>query len=915
MNDSLVAMWNLNNVSSLGENNTYIVDMNKFGRHNLTVQAAAVSTVAGKYDGAFKFDGTANAYASKNGAVLSTFPMTYTAWVNPARIGTDMQWLWQGDSNTGPKTQGYVLSNGTLLCESSTDAISTVGSGVGVLTADNWYFVACVFNSTSSRIAYLNGQAGNWHTVTASPNMDQVSIGKALNGDFGRRVPFNGTIDEVRIYNKSLTQEEIQQLYFMNLQKYNSTQWYLYVNQSFNSTQGLSDGTYNYFASAKDTMGNENMTDIRYATIDATPPGINFTLPTPADGSVQLQTSVYLNTTITDISNVSAFFDWNYTLVGYWAMDWYNASGIYDNSSYNSFATFNGGQSTNNISAGKYGQGLNFNASNYYLDVPNRASLNPSAFTIDIWVYSREAGRTQWIVTKDPDCAMCDHSFALGKLNTNKVYFFVDPSADCDDVANIQSDSTIGTDTWIHLVAVYNSTNISLYVNTALQSQQPPATLSNTNANLRIGGVQGTDQICTGRSFNGAIDEVRIYSRALSPEEVNASFNNGAWRLYHNFTNLNTGTYNYSAYAIDLVGNINITTARSVTILSTVPNVTTGPTLTPANPTTIHDLNCSFTVTDFDYSNKLYANVSWIRNSTLMFAFNLSVPNGTAASSVLHNANTTKFDTWNCTVTPFDGTSYGTNISAALGILNNFPDNVTMIYPANGSNVQDRRPLFNWTNSTDPDNDRFNFTVLIDDDINFGSPEVNISTYGTNFTPTNPLPLTGGANTRYFWTVTAYDDTNRTAFNGTVTYTFLVQSVVQIAIRNNTVGFAGLNPMQTDNTEDNSPYPFTVENDGTVMVDVNISQINSDLWRTQSSPSGYFTYKIANFTGEEGAFNWAGSVTSFTNVPIVNVTAIDQLNFTNSTDIARIEINVTVPSAEPAGDRSSNLSFTAVIAE
>src|SRR3989344_437885 len=395
MNDSLVAMWNLNNVSSLGENNTYIVDMNKFGRHNLTVQAAAVSTVAGKYDGAFKFDGTANAYASKNGAVLSTFPMTYTAWVNPARIGTDMQWLWQGDSNTGPKTQGYVLSNGNLLCESSTDAISTVGSGVGVLTADNWYFVACVFNSTSSRIAYLNGQAGNWHTVTASPNMDQVSIGKALNGDFGRRVPFNGTIDEVRIYNKSLTQEEIQQLYFMNLQKYNSTQWYLYVNQSFNSTQGLSDGTYNYFASAKDTMGNENMTDIRYATIDATPPGINFTLPTPADGSVQLQTSVYLNTTITDISNVSAFFDWNYTLVGYWAMDWYNASGIYDNSSYNSFATFNGGQRTNNISAGKYGQGLNFNASNYYLDVPDRASLNSSALTIDVWVYSREDDRNQ----------------------------------------------------------------------------------------------------------------------------------------------------------------------------------------------------------------------------------------------------------------------------------------------------------------------------------------------------------------------------------------------------------------------------------------------------------------------------------------------------------------------------------------
>ena len=42
-----------------------------------------------------------------------------------------------------------------------------------------------------------------------------------------------------------------------NLYKYNSTQWYLYVNQSKNATNGLDNGNYTYFASAKDANGNE----------------------------------------------------------------------------------------------------------------------------------------------------------------------------------------------------------------------------------------------------------------------------------------------------------------------------------------------------------------------------------------------------------------------------------------------------------------------------------------------------------------------------------------------------------------------------------------------------------------------------------------------------------------------------------
>jgi len=41
-----------------------------------------------------------------------------------------------------------------------------------------------------------------------------------------------------------------------------------------------------------------------------------------------------------------------------------------------------------------------------------------------------------------------------------------------------------------------------------------------------------------GNSFNGKIDEVRIHRRALSPEEIKASYGAEIYRLYRNFTDL-----------------------------------------------------------------------------------------------------------------------------------------------------------------------------------------------------------------------------------------------------------------------------------------------------------------------------------------------------------------------------------------
>jgi len=86
---------------------------------------------------------------------------------------------------------------------------------------------------------------------------------------------FTGLMDGVGVYNRTLTATEIKQLYYSNLNKYNSTDWTFYTNES-----NLSQGTYTYSASAKDSLGNENVTEIRTISIDTHAPNATLISPT-----------------------------------------------------------------------------------------------------------------------------------------------------------------------------------------------------------------------------------------------------------------------------------------------------------------------------------------------------------------------------------------------------------------------------------------------------------------------------------------------------------------------------------------------------------------------------------------------------------------------------------------------------------
>lgn len=88
-------------------------------------------------------------------------------------------------------------------------------------------------------------------------------------------------------------------------------------------------------------------------------------------------------------------------------------------------------------------------------------------------------------------------------------------------------------DHWVHIIAVYDGMagRVTIYENGILlvANSGLPASLATNNHELSIGGRQGASSAYD-VIFDGAIDDIRIYNRALSIGEINLLFLEGGWK-------------------------------------------------------------------------------------------------------------------------------------------------------------------------------------------------------------------------------------------------------------------------------------------------------------------------------------------------------------------------------------------------
>lgn len=170
------------------------------------------------------------------------------------------------------------------------------------------------------------------------------------------------------------------------------------------------------------------------------------------------------------------------------------------------------------------GYALDFNGSSQYVDVTNPVEVS-AALTIMCWVDTNKAWGSSYIAS--PNFINKENTnpgtYALFVNDANsKAVFQLRLSGSVSTARQIFSNSVLSVDR-VHLSGTYDGSTMYFYIDGVLQTNTVSATDSvDTNAPgvLRI-GLHPT-YVGQDRGIDGTIDDVRVYNRALTQEEINS---------------------------------------------------------------------------------------------------------------------------------------------------------------------------------------------------------------------------------------------------------------------------------------------------------------------------------------------------------------------------------------------------------
>jgi hypothetical protein len=173
----------------------------------------------------------------------------------------------------------------------------------------------------------------------------------------------------------------------------------------------------------------------------------------------------------------------------------------------------------------------NFDGWDDYVSTPLNVG-GYTAITVSAWVKADELMPTQKIVSQESNNGIIERDMYLGILQANgenRVYFYV---RNGDNYLFGYTGHVVEIGNWYHLIGTWDAATqqINIYVNgiEEIVSLNPNGTLTsignNSNSDIKLGYGYGNADLYPGtdkaEQFQGVIDEVRIYSRALDAVEV-----------------------------------------------------------------------------------------------------------------------------------------------------------------------------------------------------------------------------------------------------------------------------------------------------------------------------------------------------------------------------------------------------------
>jgi len=313
-----------------------------------------------------------------------------------------------GTGTSGNAFGGGVSTDRTMLMGHTDNYTILMGGNPN--TVGVWYHFVYTYDGTTAKM-YRNGQllgsmAKSWNTIN---NSDIFKLGVGVGGEQW----FNGLIDDLKIYNRAVTDAEATQIYNEpNTHTVGLIKSFSFDNTPADDTNSVSFTTSNATYPITYTAGRSGAGQALVTTASATR---TCTIPNLPLGKTDRTISFwYYHTTFSPITS--------YASLGYGATTQYNTFGFYLNAS-----------------------SVNFSGSSY------------------------------------------DASFVNGTTNPYQ---------------------------WYHAVLVFESDNVKIYINGVIKGTMSRPLVNTTLTSFRI------------NAFAGAIDDLKIYDRALKQADITSLYNN-----------------------------------------------------------------------------------------------------------------------------------------------------------------------------------------------------------------------------------------------------------------------------------------------------------------------------------------------------------------------------------------------------
>lgn len=387
-----------------------------------------------------------------------------------------------------------------------------------------WNHIAVSFDTTpepeSIRQAktYLNGVLIDTREIN-NPSLTLTRIGGAA------QEYFNGRIDDVRLYDSALLREKIEQIY-----------WVGRGNKAFSPNPGngatvvdpdtVLSWSQSGYALSHDVYFGTDFDDVNDADTSSQEYKdtvyVNSFDPTPT-GMLSENTTYYwridenVSDTETIKGDVWSFKTWSSNVVSHWTFDEGDGSTAYDSAG-NNDGTVTGAEWT----SGQIDGALSFDGNGDYVMVGDKDDLEKDEFTLSFWAQlDNPSGALQGGIAKG-------YIFGSATEFSYKMDFHSDYI--WPGVTNTSNDSfgvtgSIGDSNWHMWTMTVGGGTLTLYKDgDYLNSVGYTGTIDydKTNNNFVIGARDNGMY-----AFDGKIDDVRIYSRALSEEDVEDLYESG----------------------------------------------------------------------------------------------------------------------------------------------------------------------------------------------------------------------------------------------------------------------------------------------------------------------------------------------------------------------------------------------------